>query len=139
MKRHDVDKSLYKQKMPLQSSEARKHSSFTTHITFPPLLSQLHPLHYSRLFFAITMQTEDCILNSLLSEYCYCSIFLFFVYTKGKVSPGLSFETDADFAFLSFVSRRARLVMSFDFSEKFVSFVRLEVESIIEVTFPYAD
>ena len=82
---------------------------------------------------------EDCILNYLLSEYYCCSIFLFFVYTKGKVSPGLSFETDADFAFLSFVSRRARLLMSFDFSEKLVSFVCLEVESIMDVTFPYAD
>ena len=30
-------------------------------------------------------------------------------------------------------------MMSFDLSEKFVSFVCLEVESIIEVTFPYAD
>ena len=76
---------------------------------------------------------------SLLSEYYCCSIFLFLFYTSGKVSPGLSFETDVDFGCLSFVSRLARLVMSFDFSEKLVSLVCLEVESIIEVTFPYAD
>ena len=82
---------------------------------------------------------EDCILYSLLSEYYCCSIFLFLFYTSGKVSPGLSFETDVDFGCLSFVRRLARLVMSFDFSEKLVSLVCLEVESIIEVTFPYAD
>ena len=79
---------------------------------------------------------EDFILKSLPSEYYCCSIFLFLFYTSGKVSPGLSFETDVDFGCLSFASRLARLVISLFFNEKLVSFVCLEVESIIEVTFP---